>query len=487
MHIELRDICKYFGPVKANDGISLVFESGRIYGLLGENGAGKSTLMKILSGYQLPDSGEIVIDGQPQRFSSPAEALGRGIGMLYQDPLDIPAFNVKDNYLLGRDRRVILDYKMAREELEEITARFSFELDQQASIENLSLGERQQLELTRLLVGGAQVLILDEPTTGISADQKDKLFNSIRKLAWEEGKTIILVSHKLDEVQELCGEALILRKGKLVGRSEVPCSNEELVEKMFGQVPLRGERPVYEIGAPVLELRDIRIPTYRLTVEDINLTVQAGEIFGLAGLEGSGQQLVLKACAGLVKTDRGRISLVGQDITHWSYQRLRTAGVGYIAAGRLEEGLVAGLSLTEHLVLSQPSHRFFIDWMGARKQIEARIEQYQIVGRPDSNADELSGGNQQRLLFGLLWESLKMILLEHPTRGLDVRSSDWIWEQLYARRKTGTAILFMSSDLDEIIDRSDRIAVFSGGKMSRVLETKKTSVEEVGYLIGGQA
>jgi simple sugar transport system ATP-binding protein len=487
MQIELRDIRKYFGPVKANDGINLIFEGGRIYGLLGENGAGKSTLMKILSGYQPPDSGEIVIDGQPQRFSSPAEALGKGIGMLYQDPLDIPAFNVKDNYLLGRDRRVVLNYKSANKELEEITSRFSFTLDQEASIENLSLGERQQLELTRLLVGGAQVLILDEPTTGISADQKEKLFDSIRKLAWEEGKTIILVSHKLDEVQELCGEALILRKGSLVGKLPLPCTNEQLVEQMFGQIPLRGERPTYEVGAPVLELKGVRIPTYRLTVEDINLTVNAGEVFGLAGLEGSGQQLVLQACAGLIRTDHGHISLAGQDITGKSYQYLRTAGVGYVAAGRLEEGLVAGLSITEHLVLSQPSRKFFIDWASARKQSEDRIAQYQIVGRPDSNADELSGGNQQRLLFGLLWESLKLILLEHPTRGLDVRSSDWIWEQLYARRESGTAILFMSSDLDEIIDRSDRIAVFSGGKMSRILEAKKTSVEEVGHLIGGQA
>jgi simple sugar transport system ATP-binding protein len=478
MHIELRNICKYFGTVKANDGINLVFESGRIYGLLGENGAGKSTLMKILSGYQPPDSGEIVIDGQPQHFASPAEALGRGIGMLYQDPLDIPAFNVKDNYLLGRDRRVILDYKMAREELEEITARFSFELDQQASIENLSLGERQQLELTRLLVGGAQVLILDEPTTGSVRIRKTN--SSTRsEIGLEEGKTIILVSHKLDEVQELCGEGLILRKGKLVGRSEIPCPNEELVEKMFGQVPLRGERPVYEVGAPVLEIRDLRIPTYRLIVEDINLSVQAGEIFGLAGLEGSGQQLVLKACAGLVKTDRGRISMAGQDITHWSYQRLRTAGIGYIAAGRLEEGLVAGLSLTEHLVLSQPSHQFFVDWTGARKQIEAP-EQYQIIGRLDPNADELS---EPAIVIWIIMESCRSC--EHPTRGqtfahqIDLGAA--------SRRQSGTAILFMSSDLDEIIDRSDRIAVFSGGKMSRILDAKKTTVDEVGHLIGGQA
>ena len=203
--------------------------------------------------------------------------------MLYQDPLDIPAFNVKDNYLLGRDRRVVLNYKAASSELNEITARFDFILDQQASIENLSLGERQQLELTRLLVGGAQLLILDEPTTGISADQKEKLFTSIKKLAQEEGKTIILVSHKLDEVQELCDEAFVLRKGQLVGKIHIPCKNERLVEMMFGQVPLRSERPAHDLGALVLELQDVRVPTYRLAIKDINLTINQGEIFGLAG------------------------------------------------------------------------------------------------------------------------------------------------------------------------------------------------------------
>jgi simple sugar transport system ATP-binding protein len=225
MHIELRDIRKYFGPVKANDGISLVLEGGRIYGLLGENGAGKSTLMKILSGYQPPDSGEIKFDDQTQYFSSPADALGKGVGMLYQDPLDVPAFSVNDNYLLGRDNRIVLDYKTASQELRDMTSRFSFELDLHSSIENLSLGERQQLELARLLVGGAQVLILDEPTTGISAEQKEVLFDSMRKLAREEGKTLILVSHKLDEVQELCDEAMVLKRGRLVGQMDIPCLN----------------------------------------------------------------------------------------------------------------------------------------------------------------------------------------------------------------------------------------------------------------------
>ena len=487
MQIELRDIRKYFGPVKANDGISLTFESGKIYGLLGENGAGKSTLMKILSGYQPPDVGEILFDGSPQDFSSPADALDKGIGMLYQDPLDVPAFSVKDNYLLGRDKRIILDYKVASQELQEMTTRFDFKLDLQTTIDNLSLGERQQLELARLLVGGAQVLILDEPTTGISAEQKEVLFDSMRKLAREEGKTLILVSHKLEEVQELCDHAMVLQRGKLVGGIDIPCPTEKLVEMMFGQVPVRSARPEYALGDPVLALVDLQIPTYRLTVKDINLTVKAGEVFGLAGLEGSGQRLLLQACTGLLQPDHGKIILAGNDITGWPYHRMQDAGVGYLAAGRLEEGLVAGLTLEEHIELAKPKHNFFINRKELASKTNSKIEQFQIVGRPDSNADELSGGNQQRLLFALLRDNLKLILLEHPTRGLDVRSSNWIWDQLYLRRQEGTAIIFMSSDLDEIFERSDRIAVFSGGMMSRVLETKQTSVDEIGHLIGGQS
>jgi simple sugar transport system ATP-binding protein len=487
MQIELRDIRKYFGPVKANDGINLTFEGGHIYGLLGENGAGKSTLMKILSGYQPPDVGEILFDGQPQRFASPADALEKGIGMLYQDPLDVPAFSVKDNYLLGRDRRIVLDYKLASRELQEMTSRFDFQLDLGTTIDNLSLGERQQLELARLLVGGAQVLILDEPTTGISAEQKEVLFGSMRKLAREEGKTLILVSHKLEEVQELCDHAMVLQRGKLVGKLDIPCRTEDLVEMMFGQVPERSERSDYEFGEPVLELVDLQVPTYRLTVKDVNLSVKAGEVFGLAGLEGSGQRLLLQACTGLLHPDRGKILLEGKDVGGWPYHRMQDARVGYVAAGRLEEGLVAGLTLEEHVELAKPKHSFFINRKELATKTESQIEQFQIVGRPDSNADELSGGNQQRLLFALLRENLKLILLEHPTRGLDVRSSNWIWEQLYLRREEGAAIIFMSSDLDEIFERSDRIAVFSGGVMSRILETKETSVDEIGHLIGGQA
>lgn len=486
MHIELRDIRKYFGPVKANNGISLEMEGGKIFGLLGENGAGKSTLMKILSGYQPPDRGAILLDGKAMSFSSPADGLVSGVGMLYQDPLDFPPFRILDNYLLGRDKRVTLNHKAAAEELYQLTSQYDFELDLQAHIDSLSLGERQQLELIRLLAGGAKVFILDEPTTGISAEQQEKLFETIRKLAHEENKTVILVSHKLDEIQELCDEAFVLRKGILVGKTGIPCSNELLVEMMFGQVPARSDRPPFQLGKPMLELQDVTISTYRLTIESINLIVKEGEVFGLAGLEGSGQRLLMQVCAGLLHPTSGRITMSGIDITHWSYHRLQEAGIAYLAAGRLEEGLVAGLSLTEHVLLAQPEHTFMVNWAEARQETLKRIDHYQIVGIPETTADALSGGNQQRMLFALLNSPLKLLLLEHPTRGLDVRSANWIWELMYRRREDGTAILFMSADLDEIIERSDRIAVFSGGVMSRIVEAKETSVEELGHLIGGQ-
>jgi simple sugar transport system ATP-binding protein len=487
MRIELQEIRKYFGAVKANDGISLVFEGGKIYGLLGENGAGKSTLMKILSGYQPPDGGQIHLDGQPVRFKSPSQALKAGVGMLYQDPLDFPPMRILDNYLLGRDARVVPNYSKARKELQELMERYGFAVDFHANINSLSLGERQQLELVRLLAGGAQILILDEPTTGISAEQKEILFGSIRRLTHEEGKTLILVSHKLDEVQELCDHAFVLRRGKLIGETCVPCPTENLVEMMFGQVPSRTQRPIFEPGSPVVELQNVTLASYPLTVKDINLSVRAGEIYGLAGLEGSGQRLLVQACAGLLHPEHGKILLAGQDASHWSYHRMQAAGVSYVAAGRLEEGLVAGLTLTEHVVLSLPKHDFMVDWKGAERETAQRIETYQIVGKPNLTVDSLSGGNQQRLLFGLLNSPLNLLLLEHPTRGLDVRSAEYIWELLYRRRVDGTAIIFMSADLDEIIERSDRIVVFSGGVMSRIVDARSTSVDELGHLIGGQA
>jgi len=475
MRTELKDISKRFGAVQANNKISLTLEPGRIYGLLGENGAGKSTLMKILSGFQPADSGRILLDGQVQNFRSPADALAAGVGMLYQEPLDLPPFTVLENYLLGKAGGLLVRSPHAARQLGELAARYGFAVNPDETIRNLSLGERQQLELLRLLSGGAQLLILDEPTTGISAKQKELLFSSMFHLAEKEGKTLILVSHKLAEVQELCSQVFVLRKGLLVGGAKLPCPNSELVNLMFEQLPPRRQRATQAQGASLLELKGAVIRTPRLDLAPTDLQIGAGEVFGLAGLEGSGQELLLKACAGLLPIKQGHILLGGEEVGRLDYHKARRKGIAYVAAGRLEEGLVAGLTLTEHMALVDEHPSFFVDWNSNRQLSATRIQDYQVVGTPESQVEQLSGGNQQRFLFALLPSSLNVILLEHPTRGLDIRSTDWIWQQMDERRKAGTAILFISADLEEIIDRSDRIAVFSGGRMSRVVNAAMPS------------
>jgi simple sugar transport system ATP-binding protein len=255
---------------------------------------------------------------------------------------------------------------------------------------------------------------------------------------------------------------------------------------MFEQAPPRLRRPQAAAGKPMLELKAASIHTPRLNLDGIDLRLRAGEVFGLAGLEGNGQEILLRACGGLLPLAQGDYVLAGEPHAHMSYHAAQEHGVRYLAAGRLEEGLVSGLSLTEHMALVAEQPEFVVDWPRHRKRTSERIREYQVVGTPESNIEQLSGGNQQRFLFGLLPDSVKLILMEHPTRGLDLRSTDWIWRLLNERRKQGTAIMFVSADLDEILQRSDRIAVFSGGRMSRVLDARKTSVARLGQLIGGR-
>jgi len=486
MKIELLDIRKYFGPVRANDGISMTLEPGTIHGLLGENGAGKSTLMKCLSGYQAPDGGTIKVDGVPVSFASPDQAIQRGVGMLHQDPLDFPQMRVLDNFLLAFDRRIVPDRRRARTMLRELGARFQFDLDPDAEVTSLTIGERQQLEILRLLALGAQLIILDEPTTGISAPQKAKLFATLRRLADEEGRSVVFVSHKLEEVEDLCHRVTVLRRGKVTGEAEMPCLVDRLVELMFGRSLPPVERPLVEPGPDVLRAEGMTIPSYRLIVEDVNLEVPAGEVIGLAGLEGSGQRLFLRACAGLERLSAGRILLNGRDLTGAAYGRFLECGVAYMPAARLEEGLVGGLTLTEHFALAERNGPSLIDWAAARQRAAQRIGHFNVVGRPESPVEALSGGNQQRVLLALLPPGLRLLLMEHPTRGLDVESANWIWQQLLARREDGTAIVFISADLDELLERSDRIVVFYGGRASAPVETSDTSVEQLGYLIAGK-
>ena len=485
MRLELKNIHKHFGPLHANDGISITVESGTIHGLLGENGAGKSTLMKVLSGFIHRDAGEILLDGQAVEFKSPAEAIRAGVGMLHQDPLDFPPLRVLDNFLLGREDGFIQNRTQGLASLRKFSAQFGFDIDPNSLVSALTVGERQQLEIMRLLSLGAKILIFDEPTTGISLPQKLKLFETLRLLA-KQGMTLIFVTHKLQDAEDLCSKVTVLRLGKVTGEVTRPFTTDQFVKLMFGQALAATARQAIELGDPVLDLRDVSVADYRLRVPNITLQVRAGEVIGLAGIEGSGQRLLLRACAGLDQPVAGEIWLAGLKMNRQPYRKFLERGVAYLPAGRLEEGLVPGLNLTEHFILAKRSNEFFINWKLAQGQTAARIKEYSIRGNPTTRVEALSGGNQQRALLSLLQPELRLVLLEHPTRGLDIESTMCVWNQLLERRRQGTSIIFTSADLDEIFEYSDRILVFSGGRVAKALNAKETSVQQLGELIGGK-
>lgn len=486
MKVELRGIHKYFGNNHANNDITLNIPAGTIQGILGENGAGKSTLMKILSGFIHADEGEIVLDDKPVTISSPADAIRHGIGMLHQDPLDFPAMRVLDNFMLGHTGGLFPNRSAVTREFKSLAERLEFSIDPDSYVDLLTVGERQQLEILRLLWLGARVLILDEPTTGISASQKEKLFLTlINKLA-VQGMTILFVSHKLEDVEILSDSIAVFRQGKLVGESKRPFNTDQLVEMMFGKNISPGARQELSQDKNILSLVGLSIEDVRLRIQDVNLEIRAGEVIGLAGLEGSGQGAFLRACAGLTRPVAGNVKINNRDLTGRSYHVFKRHGVEFLPAARLEEGLVPGLTLAEHFVLAEKQTGVFIDRERGRSLAEERIKSFNIKGRPVSLIESLSGGNQQRALLSLLRDPLSLVLIEHPTRGLDIESVIYIWGKLKERCRQGAAILFISSDLEEILQYSDRLLVFFSGKVSQPLDSSTTTVDQLGQLIGGK-
>ncbi|HVN17057.1 MAG TPA: ATP-binding cassette domain-containing protein [Anaerolineales bacterium] len=484
MKVELRHIQKHFGKVHANNDIVLNIPSGTIQGILGENGAGKSTLMKILSGFFQADSGQILLDDKEVVIKSPADAIKYGVGMLHQDSLDFPPMRLLDNFMLGLPGSLFPNRKEATQDFNLLCHEFGFSLDPESYVDSLTVGERQQLEIVRLLFLGARVFILDEPTTGISAAQKDKLFESLKKFP-EQAITVIFVSHKLEDVEKLCDRAAVLRQGQLVGEMNKPFDAKKLVEMMFGkEVPLSA-RQTFTKKETALELRDLAVEDARLRLSGINLEVRAGEVIGLAGMEGSGQGPFIRACAGLLRPVHGQVLVSGYDLTARSYHVFKKHGVSFLPASRMEEGLIPGLTLTEHFVLAEETQGLFVDRDKGTKLAEERIQSFNIRGTPISTVESLSGGNQQRALLALLRTPLSLILLEHPTRGLDIESTIYIWSKLKERCRQGTSVVFISSDLEEILQYSDRVAVFFSGKASPPLEAASLTTEKLGELIGG--
>ena len=485
MHIVLKDIHKHYGRVKANNGVSVAFEPGRIHGILGENGAGKSTLMKILTGFVSKTSGTLLIDGNAVDLQTPAEAVHLGIGMLYQDPLDFPRLSVLENFMVGLPPRFLDQRQYYRQTLISQMQATGFALDPDAAVRRLTVGERQQLEILRLLASGIEVLILDEPTTGISSLQKEELFRALKKLALD-GKTVILVSHKLEDVEILCDKVSVLRQGRITGEFDQPFEANDLLRVMFDQLPAPPIRPTIAPGETLLEFNDVSASGGRTGLQTCNITIRTGEVVGLAGLEGSGQGVFLRVAAGLKAPNAGTLRLGNKPMQGCDYHRFQSGGVTFMPASRLEEGLIAGLNISEHFALQRPHRGWWIDRNQAQQRADRGITRFKIKGRPQLPVEALSGGNQQRLLLSFLPADPVLLLLENPTRGLDLESAHWVWQHLHQYSRRQTSIIFSSSELDEILMVADRVLVFFNGHIIVDTPAETTTVHELGKAIAGK-
>ncbi|MDD3313447.1 ATP-binding cassette domain-containing protein [Pseudodesulfovibrio sp.] len=480
--IVLSDIHKQYGRVRANDGISLTLEPGRIYALVGENGAGKSTLMRVLAGHTRPTSGSIEVNGERLSHLTPALARRHGVGMLYQDPLDFPAMPVWENFQLGAPRRT-------KRQVVDILGELSFRLDAcflpDEPVSSLTVGERQLLELLRLLDLGATTLILDEPTTGITPEQKQDLFNLLMTLAREENHTVVLVTHKLSEALEMADAIFVMRQGRLVCTLTPPYDEHELVSRMFGEAA-RGEvapmPEVDETAAPRLDMRDVLFAGPKYSMGPLNFTARPGECIGLAGLDGSGQELFLRGLCGLDRMPGGKLVLNGREYGSNDFKILRRAGVQFVPADRLQLALFPALNLMEHITLAFPDRKEdrqkFYD--------EQCVERFNLRAHPDTHASELSGGNQQRLLLSLIPDDAALLLMEHPTRGLDAGSSRQVWNHLKERCANGATLIYFSPDLEEVLEHSHRVAVFYDRGLAAVVDRERATMETVGALMAGK-
>ena len=479
--IELRDIHKHFGTVKALQGVSLKVAAGSIHGVVGENGAGKSTLMKVLTGYIARTSGSVLFAGQEVDLRSPKDARALGIGMLYQEPLDFLQLSVLDNFMAGAPR---FDRQVTRSALLDLTSRFGFELDPDCPLHRLTVGERQQLELLRLIHEGTRALILDEPTTGISERQQELLFAALKSLK-EEGCAIILVSHKLSEVETLCDRVSVLRHGRIAGHQERPFNTENLLQAMFDTLPEHESPPEARIGGPeILSFENVSSFIGRSGLDHVSISIREGEVIGLAGLDGSGQSVFLKIAGNLMGPDSGTVVRFGHDLADSKLQQDRKEVV-FLPADRLSEGLIPGLSIREHLLLASDGPFFIIPKTG-RQDAKQAIAKFNILGRPETVADGLSGGNQQRLLLSLMEPGARLILMENPTRGLDVQSGAWTWQHLRHQLPKNGAIIFASPDLEEIMEHAGRVLVFFDGRIILDKATRDTDFNQVSRAITGQ-
>jgi general nucleoside transport system ATP-binding protein len=496
--LEMRGITKRFPGVVANDHVDFDLRKGEVHALLGENGAGKSTLMNILYGLYKTDEGEILSRGQKVSFHSAKDAIDRGIGMVHQHFMLIPVMTVAENIVLATEPTtagVLLDYDEAVKRVREISERFGLAVNPTARVENISVGQQQRVEILKALYRGAEILILDEPTAVLTPQEAGELFGIIKSLQ-AEGTSIIFISHKLNEVLEIADRITVLRRGKKIDTVPREGATEAGLAKMMvgREVLLRVEKKAAEPGDVLLEVSDLHVNDDRglAAVQDVSFVVRAGEIVGIAGVEGNGQSELIEAITGLRRAEGGQIAVAGRVMAHASARKMLDAGVGHIPEDRQRRGLVLEFTIAENIALHDycypPDSRW--GWLFPRRLVErARtlIREFDVRGGgPTTRAGALSGGNQQKVVAAReVARDPKVLVAAQPTRGLDVGAIEFLHRRLIEERAEGRAILLVSLELDEVMSLSDRLLVMYEGRVVREHGADATE-EEIGLeMLGG--
>jgi ABC-type uncharacterized transport system ATPase subunit len=498
--LAMEEITKVFPGVRANDGVSFDLLAGEIHALVGENGAGKTTLMKILYGLQKPDSGTIYLRGQAASIRNPRDAIAQGIGMVHQHFMLVPPFSVLENIVLGEETQTagVLRMEEPSEKIERIMSQNGLPVELSVLVADLPVGLQQRVEILKILYRGAEILVFDEPTAVLSPQEVDELFKTFRMMK-EQGKGIIFISHKLDEVLAIADRITVIRRGKVIETlPQGAATKAKIAELMVGKpVLLEVEKKEVEAGSTILEARNLRQIGERGTavLAGVDLTVKAGEIYGIAGVEGNGQTELVQAITEPVKLDEGDILLRGQSILSWDVRTRRDAGIAHIPEDRQRFGLLLPFSLADNLTLGRHHRPPFVkgsQWIDSAKIRESArktIEAFDIRTPSETTpAHALSGGNQQKAIVAreISFEPI-LLVASQPTRGVDIGAQEFIYSQLLEERKNGKAVLLVSADLDEILSLADRIGVMFKGHIIKELEHGEATREKIGlYMTGGE-
>ncbi|HEM5997071.1 TPA: ABC transporter ATP-binding protein [Streptococcus suis] len=495
--IEMRNITKIFGEFVANDHINLNVKRGEIHALLGENGAGKSTLMNMLAGLLEPTSGEIAINGEVVTIDSPSKAAHLGIGMVHQHFMLVDAFTVAENIILGSEttKAGVIDLKKAIAEIKELSERYGLEVDPTAKVADISVGAQQRVEILKTLYRGADLLIFDEPTAVLTPAEIAELLKIMKKLI-EEGKSIILITHKLDEIRAVADRVTVIRRGKSIETVDVAgATNEDLAEWMVGRsVSFKTEKIPSNPKEVILSIKDLVVNENRgiPAVKGLNLEVRAGEVVGIAGIDGNGQSELIQAITGLRKVKSGSITIKGEEVVGKTPRKITEMQVSHVPEDRHRDGLVLQMSVAENIALQtyykEPnSKNGILNYNIINEKARQLMEEFDVRGASELVPSKaLSGGNQQKAIIAReIDRNPDLLIVSQPTRGLDVGAIEYIRKRLIAERDKGKAVLVVSFELDEILDVSDRIAVIHDGTIHGIVDPATTNKQELGVLMAG--